>query len=264
MGLKTLSNRMEINDLFARYVTALDVGDVETIVGCFEQDGALEYPVVGVYIVLAKIRRFAAGGRQEEGMGGDFRDWLLNMNDRSISWWTFVTTVFGVAAGLVALYFTWRQVRDTRIQSEKNAENNQANSILQIREAFDSHIEAHINLRPGGVWHNSESEPTTTADYAKIELYMGLFEFCDELLERELLDLDTFKRQYNYRIQNLLTNGFVIGSKLVSSRENWLGFINLCYRVDVRSVSSQVMPLSLVEQKALYPTHHRRHLALAQ
>ena len=38
-----------INDLFVRYTTALDVGDVDTIVGCFTEDGALESPVVGVH-----------------------------------------------------------------------------------------------------------------------------------------------------------------------------------------------------------------------
>ena len=38
-----------INDLFVRYTTALDAGDVETIVGCFTEDGALESPAVGVY-----------------------------------------------------------------------------------------------------------------------------------------------------------------------------------------------------------------------
>ena len=37
-----------ISDLFVRYTTALDAGDVETIVGCFTEDGALESPAVGV------------------------------------------------------------------------------------------------------------------------------------------------------------------------------------------------------------------------
>jgi hypothetical protein len=36
-----------INDLFVWYTTALDAGEVDTIVGCFTEDGALESPVVG-------------------------------------------------------------------------------------------------------------------------------------------------------------------------------------------------------------------------
>ena len=42
-----------------RYATALDAGDVDTIVGCFAEDGALESPVVGVYKGRDGIREFA-------------------------------------------------------------------------------------------------------------------------------------------------------------------------------------------------------------
>jgi hypothetical protein len=37
-----IEDRFAINDLFVRYTTALDAGDVDTIVACFTEDGALE------------------------------------------------------------------------------------------------------------------------------------------------------------------------------------------------------------------------------
>ena len=42
MTTTSIEDRLAINDLFVRYTTALDAGDVETIVGCFTEDGLLE------------------------------------------------------------------------------------------------------------------------------------------------------------------------------------------------------------------------------
>src|SRR5437868_6556374 len=52
-----LEDRLAIEDLFVRYTTALDRGDVETIVDCFTPDGSLDQP----------------GGRQPCGARGDPR-----------------------------------------------------------------------------------------------------------------------------------------------------------------------------------------------
>jgi len=54
-----IEDRLAINDLFVRYTTALDAGDVDTIVGCFTEDGSLESPTVGTYSGRAAIREFA-------------------------------------------------------------------------------------------------------------------------------------------------------------------------------------------------------------
>jgi hypothetical protein len=47
VSLAYLEDRLAINDLFVRYTTALDRGDVETIVDCFTPDGSLDSPAVG-------------------------------------------------------------------------------------------------------------------------------------------------------------------------------------------------------------------------
>src|SRR5579863_7405416 len=54
-----VEDRFGINDLFVRYTTALDAGNVDTIVDCFTEDGALESPVVGKYSGHAGIRAFS-------------------------------------------------------------------------------------------------------------------------------------------------------------------------------------------------------------
>ena len=55
----SIEDRFAINDLFVRYSTALDAGDVDTIVACFTEDGALESPAVGKYAGRDGIRAFS-------------------------------------------------------------------------------------------------------------------------------------------------------------------------------------------------------------
>ena len=59
MMAPSVEDRLAINDLFVRYTTALDAGEVDTIVACFTEDGALESPAVGVYSGRQGIRDFA-------------------------------------------------------------------------------------------------------------------------------------------------------------------------------------------------------------
>src|SRR5438067_12858379 len=59
MPLGYLEDRLAINDLFVRYTTALDRGDVETLVDCFMPDGSLDSPAVGRHAGHAAIRAFA-------------------------------------------------------------------------------------------------------------------------------------------------------------------------------------------------------------
>src|SRR5437667_11653498 len=58
--MSAIEDRLAINDPFVGYTTALDAGDVETIVGCFADTGSLESPTVGNYSGRAAIREFAA------------------------------------------------------------------------------------------------------------------------------------------------------------------------------------------------------------
>jgi uncharacterized protein (TIGR02246 family) len=74
-----MDDRTTINDLFVRYTTALDAGDVETIVGCFTEDGALESPAVGVYAGRAGIREFAERFARFRERGSQLRHFISNL-----------------------------------------------------------------------------------------------------------------------------------------------------------------------------------------
>jgi uncharacterized protein (TIGR02246 family) len=79
MDLHALQDRLEINDLFVRYATALDTGDVETIVSCFAEDAALHSPIVGTYEGHKGIREFAERFARLRQGGTQLRHMLSNL-----------------------------------------------------------------------------------------------------------------------------------------------------------------------------------------
>lgn len=74
----SLEDRFAVQDLFIRYATALDSGDVEGIVACFTDDGALESPVLGVKAGMAAIREFAERFSAFQKRGNQLRHIMTN------------------------------------------------------------------------------------------------------------------------------------------------------------------------------------------
>ena len=79
MATPSVEDRLLINDLFVRYTTALDAGDVDTIVACFTEDGALESPAVGVYAGRQGIRDFATRFARFHKRGAQLRHFISNL-----------------------------------------------------------------------------------------------------------------------------------------------------------------------------------------
>jgi uncharacterized protein (TIGR02246 family) len=75
----SIEDRFGINDLFVRYTTALDAGNVDTIVACFTEDGALESPAVGKYAGRDGIRAFSERFAAMHRRGVQLRHVISNM-----------------------------------------------------------------------------------------------------------------------------------------------------------------------------------------
>jgi uncharacterized protein (TIGR02246 family) len=75
----SVEDRFGIHDLFVRYTTALDAGEVETIVGCFTEDGALESPAVGKYSGHDGIRTFSGRFAAMHRRGVQLRHVISNL-----------------------------------------------------------------------------------------------------------------------------------------------------------------------------------------
>jgi uncharacterized protein (TIGR02246 family) len=78
MSKPSVADRLDIQDLFVRYVCALDAGDVDTVVDCFAEDGSLASPVAGVHKGHAAIRAFAERFAQYRSRGNQLRHVVSN------------------------------------------------------------------------------------------------------------------------------------------------------------------------------------------
>lgn len=75
----SIEDRLAINDLFVRYATALDGGDVEGIIGCFTRDGTLESPAIGIHGGPEGLRAFAERFAAFNRSGAQLRHVLTNL-----------------------------------------------------------------------------------------------------------------------------------------------------------------------------------------
>ena len=75
----SVEDRLLIHDLFARYAVALDDGEVETVVGCFTADAALESPAIGRIEGTDAIRAFARRFAAWRAAGTQFRHLITNL-----------------------------------------------------------------------------------------------------------------------------------------------------------------------------------------
>jgi len=79
MAAGSIEDRLAISDLFVRYTTALDAGDVETVVDCFTEEAALESPVIGSIAGRDAIRAFAERFAAQRAGGVQFRHMITNI-----------------------------------------------------------------------------------------------------------------------------------------------------------------------------------------
>ena len=74
-----IEDRLAIYDLFVRYTTALDSGEVETVVDCFTSDAVLQSPAIGTRSGTAAIRGFAERFAAMRQAGTQFRHLITNL-----------------------------------------------------------------------------------------------------------------------------------------------------------------------------------------
>jgi len=150
----------------------------------------------------------------------DFQHWAgrLSTADKL----TLIATIATLAAVLVAIW----QLRE----SNKTA---RGQFWLMLRGVITQYDDVHANFRPRGKWHASAMQPDRVNDWARTELYMGLLEYCNRLIEDGLLDQDHFRAWYEYRVDNLLSNPRVVTYKLHDNASGWREFYALCKRLSI-------------------------------
>ena len=134
-------------------------------------------------------------------------------------WGSFLSGLGALAALIISIF-----------QTNRNSRISEANFWLTLRESFNSPDRkfVHQNLREGN-WKNNA--PTEYCDWVMIEDYMGLFEVCERMLERNILDEKIFRGLYEYRIYNIITNTELTKSKLIYEYYDWEYFYKLLSRL---------------------------------
>jgi hypothetical protein len=171
------------------------------------------------------------------------------MTDHIIALLTLIVAILGVAIAGAGIFYAIKTLRagvestDLAVkEAKKNTEIAGAQFWVMIRGIFAHYDDVHAKLRPGGIWAPNEEEseilakrgPTGAAEWSRVELYMGMFEYCETLIGRALLKEEDFRNAYRYRLGNLVRNAVIVDEKLYEHKADWQDFWSLCKRFDVK------------------------------
>jgi hypothetical protein len=155
------------------------------------------------------------------------------MDDHTITFWTFIFTALGVAVAVGGVFYAIKTLKENSVIA-------QAQFFATVRQALANYDDVHANVRPTGIWAPRPGEkyaalgPRLGSEWARVELYMGTFEYCEKLLTRGLLDEKDFAGSFRYRLNNLMTNAVIVQEKLHVREKDWQVFLRLCERLQVR------------------------------
>jgi hypothetical protein len=183
------------------------------------------------------------------------------LQQQALSPWqqaAWVFTILGVIVAAGSLVVSAIANRQNAASQEETARANEDTSraerarfLLDLRTMFASHDKVHVDLKPGSKWgairtvleeHDAykkygfaptEEGPSTPQEWAPVEAYMGLFELCEMMLKEDLINEDTFKSLYRYRLTNIMCNKVIVNQKIVDRASGWEGFRALLDRCAV-------------------------------
>ena len=185
------------------------------------------------------------------------------MNQLAKDWIDAISKIAGVLGLFVAIFVAANTAKKYRIereaqrakeetqrknemeQKEKELKESQLNSKilsalfwLELRKMFAEHDEVHRKLRgrEAKKWSASASAPLTkeeeqrakeNEEWAKLEAYMGLLEHIKRIRSDGLIDSETLRSIYGYRVKNILANPEIVREKLIKKFKGWGDFIEL-------------------------------------
>ena len=157
--------------------------------------------------------------RNKRGKNMKFDSTLLND-------FASIATIVGILLAVLTFLYTAYQV-------QLNTKTNTGTFWLELEKMFSNHDDVHIKLRLGGEWAINNSGPENAIYWAKVEDYMGLFEHCEIMLQKKLIDWNTFHKIFSYRIYNIMANERIVQAKLVNEKKSWEDFLKLLKRMGI-------------------------------
>jgi hypothetical protein len=238
--------------------TALNIKNAADIATVVTAIATVVATIGGLLLLLATLRQLKVAARQlrlnerQLGLSADVEEanfWLQlrqmfkahdEVHHKLIpggDWWD---------TGAPILQTTEEEVKEE--EEEEVKEEEEEDDRFEVPWAKDRIVEVGAKYRVPWLGHtqpktvpelekmwkaNLPKGPADQCDWRKVEDYMGLFEHCEAMLRKELIDPSTFKEIYRYRLINIMLNRRIVIAKLGCNRKSWKGFIQLLNRVGI-------------------------------
>lgn len=131
---------------------------------------------------------------------------------------------------IVAFIASYLLLRWQMLEGRKLA---RAQLLLEFDNRLGVYDKIHSALRPNGGWEARTTNPPQDIEWYQVDGYIGAFERLEHFIESGIIDKDTAKVFYGYRVNNLVINDG-IRKKLTLEKEYWHKFFNLCTLFGVR------------------------------
>lgn len=153
------------------------------------------------------------------------------MNNDLINQVVLAVTVISYLSAVAGFLIAFRQLK---ISSQTNT----ASFWLNLRSMFGEHEEVHQSLQIDTSWREP-GRPVADIEAISIVEYMGMFEHVYKMLQRGLIDWDTFEDIFSYRVLLIMRSPAVVEATLVNNGRWWLSFRQLAadlgYKVPERA-----------------------------
>lgn len=129
-------------------------------------------------------------------------------------------TALGLLLTGVGLLYAARQLRISRKIAR-------GEFLLRLYELVQQYNDVHAALIGNGRWANGIEGPRSDQEWARVDLYMGLLESLQILIEDGFLDAKTVDRLYGHRVVALMDNEVIRQRNLVDRGYRWKDFMVL-------------------------------------
>jgi hypothetical protein len=130
-----------------------------------------------------------------------------------------VISVVAYLSAVAGFLVTFRELRS-------NAQTNTASFWLNLRSMFAEHEAVHRSLQTDMSWRDVNRRVSDEEAIAIVG-YMGMFELVYKMLKRNLVDWETFKDIFAYRVLLVMNSPAIVKATLVDNGRWWMTFRKL-------------------------------------
>lgn len=118
----------------------------------------------------------------------------------------------------------------TILQLRSSIKDSRAKFWLEVKTHFYEFDDVTTALRPGGKWVLNRIN--TSEEWSQVDEYLGMFEYCEMLLKRKVIDEKFFKTSYIVQLSNAMGHP-QIKEKVKSEAAYWKTLFELCDRLGI-------------------------------